>query len=82
MSEVFPLVCAQCVAMRLDPDYVGYGAVVQRCAVVKRLVLSNLGDLGAKSVPCTMDTAVEWTALAAYPPGLFQSQAFFPRPTH
>ncbi|KAJ3596852.1 hypothetical protein NHX12_003252 [Muraenolepis orangiensis] len=38
----------QCVEVQLDPDYLAFGAVVQRCTTAKRVVLSNTGDLGAR----------------------------------
>ncbi|CAL8374755.1 unnamed protein product, partial [Arctogadus glacialis] len=37
----------QCVEVRLDPDYLAFGAVMQGCMLAKRLVLRNHGDIGA-----------------------------------
>ncbi|CAL8355249.1 unnamed protein product [Lota lota] len=51
MGVLLPLLAVQgscqCVEVRLDPDYLSFGAVVQRCTAAKRVVLSNTGDLGA-----------------------------------
>ena len=48
----------QCVEVRLDPDYLTFGAVMQRCMLAKRLVLRNHGDIGAGSVPCTLSISL------------------------
>ncbi|XP_023811732.1 hydrocephalus-inducing protein homolog isoform X1 [Oryzias latipes] len=40
--------CCQGVEVKLDPDQLSFGAVVQRCQSRKRTVMVNTGDIGAR----------------------------------
>ncbi|XP_073706753.1 hydrocephalus-inducing protein homolog [Garra rufa] len=40
--------CCQGVEVRLDTDYLQFGAVVQRCQATRRIIMLNTGDVGAR----------------------------------
>ncbi|KTG35348.1 hypothetical protein cypCar_00023228 [Cyprinus carpio] len=40
--------CCQGVEVRLDTDYLQFGAVVQRCQATRRIIMQNTGDIGAR----------------------------------
>ncbi|XP_067276661.1 hydrocephalus-inducing protein homolog isoform X2 [Pseudorasbora parva] len=40
--------CCQGVEVRLDTDYLQFGAVVQRCQATRRIIMQNTGDVGAR----------------------------------
>ncbi|XP_073785286.1 hydrocephalus-inducing protein homolog isoform X1 [Danio rerio] len=40
--------CCQAVEVRLDIDYLQFGAVVQRCQATRRIIMHNSGDIGAR----------------------------------
>ncbi|KAM6946364.1 hydrocephalus-inducing protein homolog [Aplochiton taeniatus] len=40
--------CCQGVEVRLDQDYLPFGAVVQRCRATRRIMMANTGDIGAR----------------------------------
>ncbi|TRY66381.1 hypothetical protein DNTS_003349 [Danionella cerebrum] len=40
--------CCQAVEVRLDTDYLQFGAVVQRCHATRRIIMQNTGDIGAR----------------------------------
>eukprot|EP00063_Salmo_salar_P029727 XP_014004562.1 PREDICTED: hydrocephalus-inducing protein homolog isoform X1 [Salmo salar] len=40
--------CCQGVEVKLDQDYLPFGAVAQRCKVTRRIIMQNTGDIGAR----------------------------------
>ncbi|XP_029009061.1 hydrocephalus-inducing protein homolog isoform X2 [Betta splendens] len=57
--------CCQDVEVKLDQDYLAFGAVVQRCQARKRIFMRNTGDRGAR---------FKWE-MAQFPPDLSVSPA-------
>ncbi|XP_028813720.1 hydrocephalus-inducing protein homolog [Denticeps clupeoides] len=40
--------CCQAVEVKLNQDYVPFGAVTQRCQSTRRIIMQNTGDIGAR----------------------------------
>ncbi len=62
LGAVHPLLvmkgCCQGVEVRLDSDYLQFGAVVQRCQATRRIIMQNTGDIGARYT--SQDLKLQW----------------------